>query len=270
MDPDLEVPPYFRCPITMELMKDPVTVSTGMTYDRESIEHWVYTCNKKTCPATMQELQNLEFTPNHMLRRLIQGWCVANSARGVDRIPTPRPPVDPVQVTELLKTALDCPPLPAIAALKKLRSLARDSAQNLRCISASVPASVLISILNSHCREEMEMEICEQVLGILNLLPMTQEGANLLSKCPAMKSMALVLHRGSSEARLHAITLLQTAAAQISDWEGVIRRDGDILQRIVEMMKDEVCHKATIASLDVLMEICVGSRRNRLKAVDAG
>ena len=61
----------------MELMKDPVTVSTGITYDRESIEHWVYTCKKKTCPATMQELQNLELTPNHMFDCYFSGKNVA-------------------------------------------------------------------------------------------------------------------------------------------------------------------------------------------------
>lgn len=114
------------------------------------------------------------------------------------------------------------------------------------------------------------MAIYEQILGILNLLPMTQEAANLLSKSPTMKSIVLVLHASSSQAGLHAITLLQTVACQIPDWEVVIKKDGEILQRIVEIVKDEVYNQGTVASLDVLKAICARSRRNRLMVVDAG
>ncbi|KAI6668001.1 hypothetical protein NL676_003718 [Syzygium grande] len=38
---DVEVPPFFLCPISLEILRDPVTVSTGITYDRESIETWL-------------------------------------------------------------------------------------------------------------------------------------------------------------------------------------------------------------------------------------
>uniref|UniRef100_A0A0D6QU30 RING-type E3 ubiquitin transferase n=1 Tax=Araucaria cunninghamii TaxID=56994 RepID=A0A0D6QU30_ARACU len=275
MDTDVEVPSYFKCPISMELMRDPVTICTGMTYDRESIEHWIYTCKKKTCPATMQELQNMEFTPNHTLRRLIQGWCVVNSSKGVDRIPTPRPPLDAAQVSVLLQKAVGTSPFEAIGALKKLRSLARESAQNLRCIAASVPAPALISVLNSNCREEIEAEgsnsqVCEEVLGILHLLPVTPESAKLLSEAAAIRSLALILQRGSTEARVHAVTLLGGIASRVPDWEMVIRKNGDLLRALVEILEAEVCHQATVAALDALREICGNSRRNKLKAVEAG
>ncbi|KZV30561.1 hypothetical protein F511_05711 [Dorcoceras hygrometricum] len=34
-----------------------------------------------------------DLTPNHMPRRLIQAWCVANAKSGIERIPTPESPV---------------------------------------------------------------------------------------------------------------------------------------------------------------------------------
>uniref|UniRef100_A0A0D3GC55 U-box domain-containing protein n=1 Tax=Oryza barthii TaxID=65489 RepID=A0A0D3GC55_9ORYZ len=34
--------PDFLCSISMELMEDPVTVATGVTYDRRSIERWFF------------------------------------------------------------------------------------------------------------------------------------------------------------------------------------------------------------------------------------
>ncbi|GLJ23695.1 hypothetical protein SUGI_0448830 [Cryptomeria japonica] len=276
MDPNVEVPSYFRCPISMELMRDPVTVSTGMTYDRESIEHWIYTCNKRTCPATMQELQNLDMIPNHTLRRLIQGWCVANGSKGVDQIPTPRPPIDSLQVTDLLQKAARSKPFQAINALKKLQSLARENERNKRCIVAARPWPILISLLDDfylESREEIENEnskICEEALGILYLLPVTLEMARLVLDPMTMKSLGLILQRGNGQARLHAVKLLQNVATQRVDWEIIVRQNIDVLHRLVEILRDELCHQATMAALDVVKAMCSESRRNKLKAVESG
>lgn len=46
---EIEVPKYFICPISLQIMKDPVTTITGITYDRDSIEHWLFT-NKAMTP----------------------------------------------------------------------------------------------------------------------------------------------------------------------------------------------------------------------------
>ncbi|CAN1158387.1 U-box domain-containing protein 26 [Linum perenne] len=43
LDLTIQIPYHFRCPISLELMRDPVTVSTGQTYDRSSIESWIAT-----------------------------------------------------------------------------------------------------------------------------------------------------------------------------------------------------------------------------------
>ncbi|KAJ1379072.1 Zinc finger, RING/FYVE/PHD-type [Sesbania bispinosa] len=72
---EIDVPSYFLCPISLEIMKDPVTVYTGITYDRESIEKWLFSKNNNTCPVTKQPLSDCtDLTPNHTLRRLIQAW----------------------------------------------------------------------------------------------------------------------------------------------------------------------------------------------------
>eukprot|EP01018_Ginkgo_biloba_P032386 Gb_02629 [translate_table: standard] len=71
------VPSNLRCPISLDLMTDPVTLSTGITYDRHSIETWLDAGNN-FCPVTKQALQNQDLIPNHTLRRLIQD-CIASS-----------------------------------------------------------------------------------------------------------------------------------------------------------------------------------------------
>ncbi|KAF5933308.1 hypothetical protein HYC85_029479 [Camellia sinensis] len=67
----------FRCPISLELMIDPVTVSTGQTYDRPSIQKWLKSGNL-LCPKTGEKLTNTELVPNSTLRKLIHQFCADN------------------------------------------------------------------------------------------------------------------------------------------------------------------------------------------------
>ncbi|KAK6134155.1 hypothetical protein DH2020_032105 [Rehmannia glutinosa] len=74
----LVIPDDFRCPISLELMRDPVIVATGQTYERSYIQRWI-DCGNTTCPKTQQKLQHLTLTPNYVLRSLISQWCVKHN-----------------------------------------------------------------------------------------------------------------------------------------------------------------------------------------------
>ncbi|CAA0818289.1 U-box domain-containing protein 19 [Striga hermonthica] len=67
----------FTCPISLEIMGDPVTIQTGHTYDRKSITKWFESGNR-TCPKTGERLVSLELVPNLALKRLITQWCQEN------------------------------------------------------------------------------------------------------------------------------------------------------------------------------------------------
>ena len=69
---DDDVNTDFKCPITMDIMKDPVICSDGHSYERESITRWLLTHN--TSPKTNAVLENTTLTPNHSLRALIQSY----------------------------------------------------------------------------------------------------------------------------------------------------------------------------------------------------
>ena len=75
--PKIPVPAHFSCPVSMELMVDPVMVVTGHTYDRSCIQRWLESGNK-TCPVTGIKLRSLELTPNFALRMAIQDWANVN------------------------------------------------------------------------------------------------------------------------------------------------------------------------------------------------
>jgi hypothetical protein len=67
-----EPPDEFACPITHELMDDPVMASDGHTYERRAIERWLET--KKTSPKSGLPLESVAVFPNHLVRRLIREW----------------------------------------------------------------------------------------------------------------------------------------------------------------------------------------------------
>uniref|UniRef100_A0A0D9W4U7 U-box domain-containing protein n=1 Tax=Leersia perrieri TaxID=77586 RepID=A0A0D9W4U7_9ORYZ len=74
---EVKIPSFFRCPISLDVMRSPVSLCTGVTYDRASIQRWLDSGNT-TCPATMLPLPSTDLVPNLTLRSLIAHW--SNSA----------------------------------------------------------------------------------------------------------------------------------------------------------------------------------------------
>ncbi|KAK9809032.1 hypothetical protein WJX72_008192 [[Myrmecia] bisecta] len=55
-----------HCPITMEIMRDPVLAADGYTYERSAIEKWLRTSN--TSPQTNMLLEDKHLRPNNSIR----------------------------------------------------------------------------------------------------------------------------------------------------------------------------------------------------------
>ena len=68
-------PASFFCPISLKIMRDPVTLSTGQSYDRPFIARWLAGGNA-TCPATGQALAlPASQVPNVALRKATEDWA---------------------------------------------------------------------------------------------------------------------------------------------------------------------------------------------------
>ncbi|KAH7441631.1 hypothetical protein KP509_03G046500 [Ceratopteris richardii] len=72
----------FVCPLTKTVMRDPVTVESGWTYERSAIEKWFWECKSNgrpaTCPATGKELHSTAVKPSIALRQTIEEWTARN------------------------------------------------------------------------------------------------------------------------------------------------------------------------------------------------
>jgi hypothetical protein len=64
--------PAFFCPITAEIMRDPVTTADGQTYERAAIERWFESSDMS--PATGANLPSKTVVPNIALRKAVEEW----------------------------------------------------------------------------------------------------------------------------------------------------------------------------------------------------
>lgn len=78
----------FLCPLTKQVMRDPVTLDSGQTFEREAIEKWLRECTqnrrKLVCPVTLRELRSTELSPSIALRHTIEEWQARNEAAKLD------------------------------------------------------------------------------------------------------------------------------------------------------------------------------------------
>ncbi|XLS50240.1 hypothetical protein HN51_010917 [Arachis hypogaea] len=169
---ETEIPEYFLCPISLEMMKEPVTAVTGITYERESIEQWLRKAKECVCPVTKQPLPRSSqyLTPNHTLRRLIQAWSEAtnNAARGhgADHQQIPNPQLEKVQVEKLVKDLKV--PHRNQRALKKLHGFAMESERTRTCMAEAGVANAMVIFINQRFQQGKTMCL-EEALRILHL-----------------------------------------------------------------------------------------------------
>ncbi|KAH0729014.1 hypothetical protein KY289_000202 [Solanum tuberosum] len=272
---EIQVPPYFICPISLEMMKDPVTISTGITYDRENIEKWIFPAKNNTCPATKQSLTCIELTPNVTLRRFIQSWCTINASHGIERFPTPKPPVSKPQIIKLLKEAKS--PKLQMNSLKRLRSIAFENDANKRCMESAGAMEFLASIINNNNSTEVFeeeddfMSTKDEALSILYQLELSENGLRSLimsGNGEFIESLTRVMQHGSYESRAYAVMLMKDMF-EVSTPTLLLSLKQEFFTQVVQVLRDEISQKATKASLQVLVHACPFGR-NRVKAAEAG
>ncbi|GKV34996.1 hypothetical protein SLEP1_g43322 [Rubroshorea leprosula] len=280
MDDQVEIPMHFLCPISLQLMRDPVIVSTGITYDREHIEKWLFSCKNNTCPVTKQVLSDPDLTPNHTLRRLIQGWCTLNASRGIERIPTPKPPADKTQIVKLLKDAEQFPDM-QLKCLRRLKSIISEGERNRSCLESAGAVQFLVSIIKSN-DHSISQEVSDssssgftkasgEALSILYELKIS-DGClkNIMNNdCGAfVESLIQVLKHGNYQSRAYATMLLKNAFEVANPFQ-LMSVTPEFFAEIVRVLRDQISQQASKAALKLLVELCLWGR-NRIKAVEGG
>lgn len=72
-DAEDDLESYLRCPISGELMEDPVVTSNGQTYDRKNIKQW-FDLGHHSDPMTNGRLVDRTLKPNYAIKSLIDAY----------------------------------------------------------------------------------------------------------------------------------------------------------------------------------------------------
>eukprot|EP00299_Pterocystis_sp_00344_P018317 c9148_g1_i3.p1 GENE.c9148_g1_i3~~c9148_g1_i3.p1 ORF type:complete len:188 (+),score=39.82 c9148_g1_i3:434-997(+) len=76
-----QIPQLFICPITQEVMTDPVSAADGFVYERSAIESWLGL--NSTSPMTRQELADTSLVSVVPLRSAIQDWLKTGNIKDI-------------------------------------------------------------------------------------------------------------------------------------------------------------------------------------------
>ncbi|XP_057455895.1 E3 ubiquitin-protein ligase PUB23-like [Lotus japonicus] len=274
---EIEIPQYYVCPISFQLMKDPVTAVTGITYDRESIEQWLQKARDCVCPVTKQPLPRSSqyLTPNHTLRRLIQAWCSSNSTNGVDQIPTPKTPIEKSHIEKLVKD-LEVPRLYK-AALEKLREFATESERNRTSMAETGVVKGVVKLINKNFKEGRRTIFLEEALRIVHLLwnvpTMSYSMKNLVgTNMDFINSLTwiVLLHMEKNVKMVNEAMPLLKLTIEVANSTLVANLDSGFFTGMVNVLRKRALSQQAIKSaLHILVQTCPLGR-NRTRIVEAG
>ncbi|QCD92347.1 Armadillo-type fold [Vigna unguiculata] len=256
---ELVVPNSFRCPISLDMMKDPVTLSTGITYDRENVERWFEEGNI-TCPVTNQVVRNFDMIPNHSLRIMIQDWCVENRQHGVERIPTPRIPISPIEVAELLmqvkNSARRLDQYGCVELVQKMRKWGGESERNKRCIVENGAPVALASSFDAFANDSVERNVVvlEEILSALNwMFPLQLEAHKCLGSLASLRCMVWFLKHQDLSGKEKSIVALSELLSfgDVQHVEALSQIEG-VNELLVEFINKKISPTITKASLRVV------------------
>ncbi|CAN4095493.1 unnamed protein product [Withania somnifera] len=221
----LAIPNEFLCPITLEIMTNPVTVSTGQTYERENIQQ-LLDSNCKTCPKTGKVLEHSSLAPNYALKNLIQQWCGKNNFQLPQKQAPPKsesPSAEMIgKVLPLIQDLSSSQLEVQRNAVKEIRMLSKENPESRTSIvnqGGIQPLVQLLSYPDSRIKEHA-------VTALLNL-SIDETNKKLISNEEPIPSIIEILKNGTigakenSAAALFSLSMLDENKEAIGSLNGI-------------------------------------------------
>ena len=253
------IPDDFRCPISLDFMRDPVIVSSGHTYDRYSIAQWIDS-GHHVCPKSNQRLIHMALIPNYALKSLMQQWCQENnismneptkpyssyelersnrksypSDEPIDHISASKAASDTVKMTaEFLvgKLATGSPDIQRQAAYE-LRLLAKSGMDNRRMIAEAGAIPFLVTLLKSG-----DPRIEENAVTALFNLAIFNNNKILIVAAGAIDNITHILESGKTmEARENAAATL-FSLTMVDEFKITIGASPKAIPALVRLLKE--------------------------------
>lgn len=264
-------PEEFICPLSKELMRDPVIVANGQTYDRPFIQKWLKSGNR-TCPRTQQVLTHTILTPNQLIREMIQQWCKNHG----------------ITLSESLQHSSEEGLMEVdrdhfLSLLGKMSSTLqnqKEAAKELRQLTKKIPSfralfgesvnavpQLLSPLSQSKCLSEVHPDLQEDVITTLLNLSIHDNNKKLVAETPEVIPLLMdALRSGTIETRSNAAAALFTLSAVDSN-KSFIGKSG-ALKPLVDLL-DEGHPLAMKDVASAIFNICI-IHDNKARAVGDG
>ncbi|KAL0428700.1 UNVERIFIED_CONTAM: U-box domain-containing protein 44 [Sesamum radiatum] len=143
----------FYCPITKEVMVDPVETPSGHTFERSAIMKWLSEADEPVCPLTSTPLDTSMLRPNKTLRQSIEEWKERNTM---------------ITVASLKSRLLSGQPEEVLHCLEQLKDLCeqREAHREWLVFENYIPSLVeLLCVKNRDIRNRALLILCLLVKG---------------------------------------------------------------------------------------------------------
>ncbi|KAF3509511.1 hypothetical protein F2Q69_00003753 [Brassica cretica] len=265
----ITVPSLFRCPISLDVMRSPVSLCTGVTYDRASIQRWLDGGNN-TCPATMQILRTKYFVPNLTLQRLIKAWSDSVGRRADGSPLRGIPTVEGVNES-LRRLSLEKDDEIRLENLSRIVRFAKDSDANREFLWKRKDfAPMLVDIIAAIKLGLLAIMILDTIIKggkerdreRLSKLMLTDGGG-------CLAALLLAIRRGNLKTKIESVRVLEMISFDAKSNEIISECDG-IVPELIKSISSYTDPSLMEASLSFLITISTSKRvRSKLIAEKA-
>lgn len=242
----VDVPSVFVCPISLEPMREPVTLCTGQTYDRSNILKW-FALGHNTCPTTMQELWDDSVTVNRTLNQLIHSWF---SQRHLSL----KKQFQDVQgrALELLETLKKVKGQARVHALRDLRQIVAANASTRKTVLENGGLALISSLLGPFTSHAVGSE----AIGILVNLDLSSESKRSLMQPAKISLLVDVMNEGTIETKMNCAKLIEALLTEVSESETEIVSSLSLLVGLLRLVRDKKHPSGVLTGLMLLKTIC--------------
>ncbi|KAK8571441.1 hypothetical protein V6N12_027530 [Hibiscus sabdariffa] len=247
---DLTVPADFRCPISLELMRDPVVVATGQTYDRESINQWIES-GHSTCPKTGQTLTHCNLIPNRALRNLIALWCrqqgipfeTLASKEKFNGVKATKAAFEATKMTvsflvNKLSESGSQSMEAATGVVYELRALSKTDSDSRACIAEAGAIPILVRYLGSGVGSQQPNLQVNAVTTILNISISEVNKTRIMETDGALNGVIEVLRSGATwEAKGNAAATIFSLSG-VHAYRKSLGRKKRVIKGLIDLVKD--------------------------------
>ncbi|XP_061372805.1 U-box domain-containing protein 44-like isoform X1 [Gastrolobium bilobum] len=245
----------FVCPLTKQVMRDPVTLENGRTFEREAIEKWFKECResgrKLVCPLTLQELRSTEMNPSMALRNTIEEWTTRNEAAQLD------------MARRSLNTG--SPENETLQALKYVQHICRRSRSNKHVVRNAGLIPMIVDMLKSGNRK-----IRHRALETLRIVVEDDdENKEFLAEGDTVRTVVKFLSTELSKEREEAVSLLYELSKSETLCEKIGSINGAILI-LVGMTSSNSEDLSTVEKADKTLENLEKCENNVRQMAESG